>query len=217
MELFRQLKSANAGTSHGEVFADLLQEIEQDQIALRDLLKELDFRVSPIRKAAAWFAEKFVLKLLAENPGDKLVRLEQMEALALGIQGKRALWLALNAVAAQAPLFESVDLMRLVQRAKEQHECVESIRLDAARDAFLWCASPENVLSCQPQTQGFGNQNRRTSAMRLADYLLCVVFQSPLFALGEHLVSLLEFTLLGVDYCLNETAFVKSCNVPIST
>jgi hypothetical protein len=60
-----------------------------------------------------------------------------MEALALGIQGKRALWLALNAVAAQAPLFESVDLMRLVQRAKEQHECVESIRLDAARDAFL--------------------------------------------------------------------------------
>jgi hypothetical protein len=137
LELFKRLKSANAGTPRGEVFADLLQEIEQDQIALRDLLKELDFRVSPIRKAATWLAEKFVLKLLAKNPGDKLARLEQMEALALGIQGKRALWLALNAVAAQAPLFESVDLMRLVQRAKEQHECVESIRLDAARDALL--------------------------------------------------------------------------------
>jgi hypothetical protein len=137
LELFKRLKSANAGTPRGQVFVDLLQEIERDQTALRDLLKELDFRESPIRQAGAWLAEKFVLKLLAENPGDKLVRLEQLEALALGIQGKRALWLALNAVAPQAPLFEPVDLMRLVQRAKEQHECVETIRLDAARDAFL--------------------------------------------------------------------------------
>jgi hypothetical protein len=137
LELFKRLKSANAGTPRGPVFADLLQEIERDQTALRNLLKELDFRESPTRKAAAWLAERFVLKLLAKNPGDKLVRFEQLEALALGIQGKRALWLALKAVAAQAPLFEPVDLMRLEQRAKEQHECVETIRLDAARDAFL--------------------------------------------------------------------------------
>ena len=137
LELFERLKSANAGTPRGQVFADLLQQIEQDQTALRDLLKELDFRVSPIRKAGTWLAEKFVLKLLAENPGDKLVRLEQMEALALGIEGKQALWRALNAVAGQAPLFESVDLIRLAQRAKEQYACVETIRLDAARDAFL--------------------------------------------------------------------------------
>jgi hypothetical protein len=85
LELFKQLKSANAGTPRGQVFADLLQEIEQDQTALRELLKELE----------------------------------------------------LNAVAAQTPLFEPVDLMRLVQRAKKQRECVETIRLDAARDAFL--------------------------------------------------------------------------------
>jgi hypothetical protein len=137
LELFKQLKSANAGTPRGQVFADLLQEIEQDQTALRDLLKELDFRESPIRQAGAWLAEKFVLKLLTGNPCDKLVRFEQLEALRLGIEGKRALWLALNAVAAEAPLFEPVDLMRLVQRAKEQRECVEAIRLDAARDAFL--------------------------------------------------------------------------------
>ena len=137
LELFKRMKSANAGTPRGQVFADLLQEIERDQTALRDLLKELDFKVSPIRKTGAWLAEKFILKLLAENPGDRLVRFEQLEALALGIQGTRALWHALNAVAAQAPLFEPMDLMRLEQRAKEQHECVETIRLDAARDAFL--------------------------------------------------------------------------------
>jgi hypothetical protein len=137
LELFKQLKSANAGTPRGQVFADLLQEIEQDQTALRELLKELDFRESPIRQAVAWLAEKFVLKLLAGNPRDKLVRFEQLEILALGIEGKRALWLGLNAVAAQTPLFEPVDLMRLVQRAKKQRECVETIRLDAARDAFL--------------------------------------------------------------------------------
>jgi hypothetical protein len=34
LELFKRLKSANAGTPRGEVFADLLQEIEQDQIAM---------------------------------------------------------------------------------------------------------------------------------------------------------------------------------------
>src|SRR5258708_9796676 len=48
LELFKQLKSTNAGTPRGQVFADLLQEIEQDQTPLRDLLKEPDLKQSPI-------------------------------------------------------------------------------------------------------------------------------------------------------------------------
>jgi hypothetical protein len=65
------------------------QEIEQDQAALRDLPEQVDFKENPVRKAVAWFSEKFARdKLSMEDPtGDKLARLEKLEALTLGLEG----------------------------------------------------------------------------------------------------------------------------------
>jgi hypothetical protein len=139
LELLGHLISANAGTPRSQFFIELRREIEQDQKILRDLLEQLDFKESPMRKAVAWFSEKFArAKLSAEDPvGDKLARLEKLEALALGIDGKRALWRALNAVAEQVPALEPLDLIRLEQRAEEQRQRVEAFRLDAAREALL--------------------------------------------------------------------------------
>ncbi len=59
LELLDHMISANAGTPRGQFFIELRQEIEQDQAALRDLLEQLDFRENPMRKAVAWFSEKF--------------------------------------------------------------------------------------------------------------------------------------------------------------
>ncbi len=83
LELLDHLISTNAGTPRGQFFIELRQEIEQDQAALRDLLEQLDFKENPMRKAAAWFSEKFArAKLSMEDPtGDKLARLEKLEAL----------------------------------------------------------------------------------------------------------------------------------------
>jgi hypothetical protein len=138
MELLDHLISANAGTPRGQFFIELRQEIEQDQAVLRDLLEQLDFKENPMRKAVAWFSEKFArAKLSVEDPtGDKLAPLEKLEALTLGIEGKRALWRALNVVADRAPALQAMDLTRLEQRAAEQRQRVDAVRLDAAREAF---------------------------------------------------------------------------------
>jgi hypothetical protein len=54
------------------------------------------------------------------------------EAVALGIEGKRALWRALAAAAEVSPAFQVADYERLTQRAEEQRQRVETVRLEAA-------------------------------------------------------------------------------------
>ena len=72
-----------------------------------------------------------------EDPGGtKLARLEQIEALALGIEGKRALWNALLVIQEDTPSLRSVDLGRLGQRAEEQRKRVETRRIEWARETF---------------------------------------------------------------------------------
>jgi hypothetical protein len=139
LELLTHLISTNTGTARGNLFFELRQEIEQDQTTLRDLLQQLDFKESPIRKWVAWFSERVThAKLLLEDPaGNKLARLERMEALALGVEGKRALWTGLKAVADHVPAIRSLDLTSLEQRAQKQRQQIESVRLDSVREAFL--------------------------------------------------------------------------------
>jgi ferritin-like metal-binding protein YciE len=62
--------------------------------------------------------------------------LEVSEAVALGIEGKRALWGALAAAAEAAPALQVADYARLARRAEEQRQRVETVRLGAARAAF---------------------------------------------------------------------------------
>ena len=69
--------------------------------------------------------------------GDQLARLEKLEALALGIDGKGALWRSLQAVAEEIPALREVDLSSLNRRAEEQRQRVEKLRIEAAREAFV--------------------------------------------------------------------------------
>ena len=56
--------------------------------------------------------------------------------MALGIEGKLRLWAALSAVASGYPQLDGVDLSRLADRAREQRDRVETVRLAAAHRAF---------------------------------------------------------------------------------
>jgi hypothetical protein len=65
-----------------------------------------------------------------------LARLEKLEALALGIDGKRALWRSFLAIA-EIPALQKVDFAKLNQRAEDQRKRVEDLRIEAAREALL--------------------------------------------------------------------------------
>ena len=55
-----------------------------------------------------------------------------LETLALGILGKRSLWVALRAVEGQHEAIQDLDLEKLIARAERQHAVVERARIQAA-------------------------------------------------------------------------------------
>src|SRR5689334_9178391 len=89
----------------------LRTEIESDRGELKSLMDRLGILESRVRKVGSWIAETLTeVKLEADDEsGGALRRLERLEAIALGIDGKAALWSALNAASAIAPELRGPD------------------------------------------------------------------------------------------------------------
>lgn len=118
--------------------ASVRTEIEEDRAVLKQLLQELGARESRIRKAAAWLTEKLAqAKLRLDDSGEGDFRvLEALETLALGIQGKLALWRALASLQGNVPQLGKLDLAQLQRRATSQFERIDAARLRSARAAL---------------------------------------------------------------------------------
>ena len=106
-------------------------------------MTQLHVTESKPRKAAAWLAERVAsLKLRLDDSGDGAFRLfESLEVVSLGIEGKLGLWRTLAAVAPALPDVGSLDYETLIQRAVEQRERAEGMRLRAAQAAFAGASS----------------------------------------------------------------------------
>ena len=121
------------------VWEEIDREIRTDREELEELVRSANSRPSTLRRAAAWTAEKLAeLKIHVDDPssGGAFRRLELIEALALGIDGKRALWTALQTASERMPELKSLDYDILIARAEEQRSVVELRRLEAATDAL---------------------------------------------------------------------------------
>jgi len=119
-------------------FQGLRDDIHHDQEQLKELMQKLGAEESAVRKAGAWVVEKLSrakidLEEAAEGGTGLLLALE---ALVLGITGKRSLWRALQAASRTVPQLARLDYAALEKRAIEQCERVEAKRLEAARTAF---------------------------------------------------------------------------------
>lgn len=138
LELLDHLKSTHADTSLSDFFRQLCADITADRDELERLMDALHISQSRTRKASAWVAEKMTeLKLrLDDSQSGPLFLFESLEALSLGIEGKRSLWVALIAAAEKSPALRIVDYERLKQRAEEQRARVENLRIDAATKAL---------------------------------------------------------------------------------
>lgn len=118
-------------------FQQLRTDIASDREELELLMARLEISESRTRKASAWFAEKMTeLKLGFDDPGSgNLLLFQSLEALSLGIEGKRSLWLALSAVAKDFPALQ-MDYDRLIERATQQRGRVERLRIEVAPKAL---------------------------------------------------------------------------------
>lgn len=138
LELLDRLIDIYEGKPLERFFIDLRNEIDADQATLQELIANLGAKESTVRKAGAWVIEKFSRgKIqLSENDEEKMGLFLALEALALGIHGKRSLWRALAAASAAIPPLQDQDYVELENRAVEQHDRVEAKRLEVAREVF---------------------------------------------------------------------------------
>jgi len=133
LELFRRAARSQRRTPHGPELARLREEVQQDRDALVDVMRTLGVPVRPYKVLAAWALEKAGrLKpnghLLTRSPLSDLVELEAMR---LGVEGKRCLWRTLLELGDDR--LGGAALQELHERALEQARTLERLRLDTAR------------------------------------------------------------------------------------
>jgi hypothetical protein len=118
--------------------AELRSAIANDRDELELLMRRADIEKSTTRRAVGWLSEKAAeLKVRVDDPrGGALRAFELIEIVALGIDGKRALWSALATVAVGVPELRDTDFTRLSQRAEEQRQAIEIHRLEWAKAAL---------------------------------------------------------------------------------
>jgi hypothetical protein len=135
VELLGQL-ATDSGV--GKAAHRLLADVTSDREELLNLMRRLEITESATRKAGGWLGEKLAeLKVRIDDPSDgKLRVLELLEVIALGIEGKRALWTALTAASETSPELRALDYGRLLRRVDEQRYLVEGQRLAAAKSAL---------------------------------------------------------------------------------
>jgi hypothetical protein len=135
-ELARRVCRSNSDNTYGPVLRELAAEIGEDRETLIGMMDRVQVRRDRLKVFGAWAAEKAGrLKLNGEllhySP---LSRLEELEMLSLGVEGKLAMWSALRH--AVGPRFADTDLDPLIARANSQRERLEQLRHQASAEAI---------------------------------------------------------------------------------
>lgn len=138
LELAKRCAGRNRGSEFGAKLEEIAREIEQDRASLRMAMKQFGVAENLAKASLAWITEragrlKLNGHLLTYSP---LSRVEELEALRLGVEGKLALWRTLKETRGADPRLEGLDLDELARRAERQTGELEAMRLKAARGAF---------------------------------------------------------------------------------
>jgi hypothetical protein len=138
LELLDRMIEACDGKPLERFLRELRQDIQEDQEKLQELIDKLGAGESAVRKAGAWIAEKLTRPRidLGEGSREEVGVFLALEALVLGITGKRSLWRALHAASRTVPALARLDYVGLEKRAIEQCEQIEARRLEIARLVF---------------------------------------------------------------------------------
>jgi hypothetical protein len=137
LQLVARLADDYPGTDVARTMQALHDEIGQDQQQLQRILEDVAGSGSTLKQMAGWLGEKLTRVKLGMTTAEPLALFEALEALSLGILGKRALWRSLAVVGANGSLnLNAVNLADLERRALDQWERVEALRLSVAEHAF---------------------------------------------------------------------------------
>ena len=117
----------------------LSSEISWERGLLEGIAAAFPLATASPRRFGAWVAEKGLeLKLALDSARDEEFRLfEGLEALSVGIAGKRLLWRALSQQARTDHLCKGPDYEKLIAMAIQQRRAIEPYRMASSRKAFV--------------------------------------------------------------------------------
>jgi hypothetical protein len=134
IHVVRGLAATHEDTPDGRLFRQLAEEFEQDRATVRALLAHLGGSArSPKRVAGR--ASAALLRFAAGGRPGQLSLLRTLEALAIGIQGKRCMWRALQTLDTVRSTAQ-INAVELEAKAVRQWEAVEERRKVLAAMTF---------------------------------------------------------------------------------
>lgn len=135
--LDRLVESDDLAVDRGHV-DDLRRRIRADLDVLEAMMERLGVPRDQVRAAGGWMGEKLAQLRTSEvvTGSPALSQLLELEAIAVGVQGKLCLWQALGTHAELDERLDAVELDGLAARARVQADDVEVLRLELARRAF---------------------------------------------------------------------------------
>ena len=141
IRLAERCRAREAESELGRVLQALLVEIEEDRDVLQRVIKALGGSANPVKRASAVGMERLGslrMALPVLGPGSsEAARLEELEVLSLGIEGKRMLWKVLGTLASSDGRLVGFDFAGLELRAESQRRRLEPLRLELAAAAAL--------------------------------------------------------------------------------
>jgi hypothetical protein len=153
LALARRIAESHSGTRTGDVFDGLAREIEGEIGDLRSVMAANGVRPNPVKPALARAGE-----LLGRGkPNGNVVRrsplssLIEIEAMALGVEGKLRLWRSLDATGVKSG---NADYAGLINQAEAQIDRIERERLAAAERGLNPRKMRKSVPSNQEGTVG---------------------------------------------------------------
>lgn len=137
-ELARRAQRNNRGTPLGEALSRVSTGIAEDVDTFRCIMRRVGISVSPVKAGLAVGAERLARlkinrRLVTYSP---LSRFVELDALAMGIEGKKVLWANLRDVAGLGSRLPDVDFDNLIDRAERQRAELEPFRIRAGSETL---------------------------------------------------------------------------------
>lgn len=135
IQVVERLTHTHKATTEGMLFASLHQQFVEDRDVVTALLADLGASSRSIKRLAGHATGRMV-KAAAGGKRGELALFRTLEALAIGVQGKRCMWRAAQALTPPLRAPGHRNFVELESHAVDQWEAIEQCRRSLVRPTF---------------------------------------------------------------------------------
>jgi hypothetical protein len=135
IQVVERLRLTHAGSQEGRLFASLFDEFREEREVVRLLLEQIGAAAQSVKRLAGQASGSVLMVASGGERGD-LSLFRTLESLAIGVQGKRCMWRALQSLLGEQPIPSVRSLAGLEAMAVRQWDAIEERRLALVAATF---------------------------------------------------------------------------------